>query len=155
MGNYTHRIAISNHRLVELTDGNVRFSWKDYAHGSARKIMTLDATEFLRRFLLHVLPHGYVRIRHYGLYASRNVNGPLQTARRLLTPPPPEPAADPDQEAEPSDPQPWWERFREQTGVDVMACSACLVGRMQRVRALSPIEAAEIAGLTIPFLDTS
>lgn len=156
LGNYTHRIAISNHRLVELSDGKVRFWWKDYAHNSERKILTLDAVEFLRRFLLHILPHGYVRIRHYGLYAPRNVNGPLQVARRLLTPPTPTPP-----ESDPQTPNaeaaPWWERFREQTGVDVMACPACLVGRMQRLRALSPIEAAlfEQAHAPVASLDTS
>lgn len=156
LGNYTHRIAISNHRLVELSDGKVRFWWKDYTQGCARKIMTLDAVEFLRRFLLHVLPCGYVRIRHYGLYASRNVNSTLEAARRLLAPLAPSPPTPDPQPAEPTDPQPWWERFREQTGVDVMACPSCLVGRMQRLRALSPIEAALLTErLTVPYVDTS
>ncbi|MGH2760751.1 MAG: IS91 family transposase [Actinomycetota bacterium] len=157
LGNYTHRIAISNHRLVELSDGKVSFWWKDYAHAGARKVMTLEAVEFLRRFLLHVLPSGYVRIRHYGLYASRNVTGKLETARRLLAAPVSSPATlDRKPTARTTDPQPWWERFREQTGVDVMACPSCLLGRMRREHALSPVEAAIIAErLAVDYVDTS
>jgi hypothetical protein len=86
LGRYTHRIAISNHRIVNFADGKVTFSWKDCADGCQKKLMTLDAVEFLRRFLLHVLPHGFVRIRHYGLCASSNVNTKLVAARRLLEP---------------------------------------------------------------------
>ncbi|MGH7751955.1 MAG: IS91 family transposase, partial [Gemmatimonadales bacterium] len=157
LGNYTHRIAISNHRLVGLQDGKVSFTWKDYTHGCARKVMTLQAVEFLRRFLLHILPSGYVRLRHYGLYASRNVNGKLQTAHRLLEPAPaaaPTPVPD---SHEPAEQPPWWERFREQTGVDVMACPSCLVGRMRRVRELSPRQAAALAETLAPppYTDTS
>jgi hypothetical protein len=71
LGRYTHRVAISNHRLVALEHGRVTFSYKDYADGDKRKLMTVSAAEFLRRFLLHVLPEGFTRIRHYGLYAHR------------------------------------------------------------------------------------
>ena len=71
LAGYTHRVAISNSRLIEMKDGKVRFRWKDYSAGNAHKIMTLDATEFIRRFLLHVLPSGFVRIRHYGLLSNR------------------------------------------------------------------------------------
>ena len=71
LARYTHRVAISNRRLVALEDGKVRFRWKDYAHGGREKTMTLDASEFLRRFLLHVLPSGFVRIRHYGFLSNR------------------------------------------------------------------------------------
>lgn len=142
LGRYTHRIAISNHRIVDFADGKVTFSWKDYADGCKKQLMTLDAVEFLRRFLLHVLPSGFVRIRHYGLCASSNVNGKLETARQLLEPstettPPPNP--------EPTEPQPWWERFLEQTGIDVMACPCCNTGRMTRQRSLSPVEVTEFA----------
>ena len=66
LGRYTHRVAISNSRLVSLTDGQVRFRWKDYRHHSKSKVMTLEAHEFIRRFLLHSLPDGFHRIRHYG-----------------------------------------------------------------------------------------
>ncbi len=84
LGRYTHRVAISNSRLVALTADRVTFCYKDYADGARQKQMTLDADEFLRRFLLHVLPKGFVRIRHYGLLAGRNVDTKLAQCRRLL-----------------------------------------------------------------------
>ena len=71
LGNYTHRIAISNHRLVGLADGTVNFRWRDSAHGNKKRVMSLRVEEFLRRFFLHVLPRGFVRIRHFGLLANR------------------------------------------------------------------------------------
>jgi Putative transposase/Transposase zinc-binding domain len=71
LGNYTHRVAISNHRLVALTDQNVTFRWRDSAHGNKKRRMTLPVEEFLRRFLLHLLPRGFVRIRHFGFLANR------------------------------------------------------------------------------------
>jgi len=84
LGRYTHRVAISNHRLVSLVDGQVTFTVKDYADGNRKKTMTLGAEQFLRRFLLHVLPLRFVRIRHYGLVAGRNVGTKLAAARQLL-----------------------------------------------------------------------
>lgn len=155
LGRYTHRIAISNHRIIDVADGRVTFSWKDYADGCKKKLMTLDAVEFLRRFLLHVLPSGFVRIRHYGLCASSNVNTKLVTARRLLEP---STKASPPSKSEPesTDAPPWWERFLDQTGIDVMACPSCAVGRMQRQRSLSPIEIAMLAEcIAAPTVDTS
>ena len=71
LGQYTHRVAISDHRLVALTDGVVTFHWRDSAHKNKKRLMTLPVKEFLRRFLLHVLPPGFVRIRHFGLMAHR------------------------------------------------------------------------------------
>ena len=71
LARYTHRVAISNHRLIRMQDGKVTFRWKDYAHGGKKRKMTLTAEEFIRRFLLHVLPKGLVRIRHYGWMANR------------------------------------------------------------------------------------
>ena len=71
LGRYTHRVAISNHRLVSLTDGQVTFRWRDSAHDNQQKLMTLSLDEFLRRFLLHVLPKGFVRIRNFGFLANR------------------------------------------------------------------------------------
>jgi hypothetical protein len=71
LGNYTHRVAISNHRLVALTDGDVTFRWRDSAHGNKKRLMTLSVDEFLRRFLLHLLPRGFVRIRNFGFLANR------------------------------------------------------------------------------------
>ena len=71
LARYTHRVAISNHRLVAFENDRVSFRWKDYAHGGKQKVMTVSADEFLRRFLIHVLPKGFVRIRHFGLFANR------------------------------------------------------------------------------------
>jgi hypothetical protein len=84
LARYTHRVAISNHRLVAFHDDRVSFRWKDYAHGGKQKIMTLAADEFLRRFLLHVLPKGLVRIRHFGLFANRRRTAMLALCRSLL-----------------------------------------------------------------------
>jgi hypothetical protein len=71
LGRYTHKIAISNHRIKNACDGKVTFSYKDYADGAKQKLMTLDAEEFLRRFCLHILPPRFMKIRHYGILSSR------------------------------------------------------------------------------------
>ena len=96
LGRYTHRIAISNHRLLGFDGEKVAFRYKDYAHGGKQRIMTLHASEFLRRFFLHVLPRGFVRIRHFGLLANRFRKQMLPLARTLLAndsrPPIPQPA---------------------------------------------------------------
>ena len=84
LARYTHRVAISNQRLVALSDGQVTFRWKDYADGNAVKEMTLDIREFTRRFLLHILPRGFVRIRHFGLLANRCRRERLGHCRKLL-----------------------------------------------------------------------
>ena len=84
LGRYTHRVAISNHRLVQLQDGKVTFRWKDYRHGDQLRLMTLDAHEFIRRFLLHVLPPGFTRLRHYGLLGSRNRAQKLSKCQELI-----------------------------------------------------------------------
>jgi len=81
---YTHRVAISNHRLVHFADGQVTFRWKDYARGSKQKLMTVTAEEFLRRFLLHVLPPGFVRIRFFGFLANRRRKTLLPLCQQLL-----------------------------------------------------------------------
>jgi hypothetical protein len=84
LARYTHRVAISNHRLVNVTDDGVTFRWKDYAHGSQIKTMTVSAEEFLRRLCLHVLPRGFVRIRFYGFLAARRRAQDLPLCRRVL-----------------------------------------------------------------------
>jgi Putative transposase/Transposase zinc-binding domain len=84
LARYTHRVAISNARLVKVEDGQVSFRWKDYADGNAQKVMVLGAVEFIRRFLLHVVPSGFVRIRHYGLLANRVRAGNVARCRALL-----------------------------------------------------------------------
>jgi len=84
LARYTHRVAISNHRLVAFENDRVSFRWRDYAHGGKNKVMTVSVDEFLRRFLLHVLPKGLVRIRHFGLFANRRRETALARCRQLL-----------------------------------------------------------------------
>jgi hypothetical protein len=84
LARYTHRVAISNHRLVAFENDRVAFRWRDYAHGGKKKVMTVSADEFLRRFLLHVLPKGLVRIRHFGFFANRRRETALARCRELL-----------------------------------------------------------------------
>jgi hypothetical protein len=91
LARYTHRVAISNHRLVRLADGQVTFHWKDYAHGNKQKLMTLAVDEFLRRFLIHTLPRRFVRIRFFGFLARRK-RGRLLPLCRSLLPATPSPA---------------------------------------------------------------
>ena len=93
VGRYTHRIAISNSRLLSIDDGKVRFRWKDYRHGSQQKTMTLDANEFIRRFLIHVLPDGFQRICYYGFLGNCHRTRKLALCRELLAMQPAAPAA--------------------------------------------------------------
>ena len=95
LGRYTHRVAISNSRLVSLADGRVGFRWRDYRQHGASKVMTLHAHEFIRRFLLHTLPDGFHRIRHYGLLANGHRAAKLAQCRKLLDVPPTNPAPAP------------------------------------------------------------
>jgi len=146
LGRYTHRVAISNNRIIEIENGRVTFSYRDYKN-DIETTMTLAAVEFLRRFLLHVLPSGFTRIRHYGLYAGRNVSTKLATARKLL---------EPDTKSTPTkqkDSRPWWERFLDNTGIDVMRCPNC-GGRLVRTRRIEPSFAGFAPTGTEP-IDTS
>lgn len=115
LGRYTHRVAISNHRLLSCQDGQVRFTYRDRADGDRRKIASLDAEEFLRRFLLHVLPAGFMRIRHYGFLANRAKATALAQCRQQLNAPPPTPS-------EPKSAAEWMLEF---TGIDITRCSHC------------------------------
>ena len=128
LGRYTHRIAISNQRLCSLHDDSVRFHYTDYrrAGASRKKIMTLTATEFIRRMLLHVLPPGFHRIRHYGFLANRNRQQKLAECRRLLRPPPPAAETGPvatDHRV----------RYEALTGRSLRQCPWCHDGNMQAV----------------------
>jgi hypothetical protein len=89
LGRYTHRVAIANSRLVSVTDADVAFLWKDYRHHGKSKVMTLAAHEFIRRFLLHTLPDGFHRIRHFGFLANGHRADKLALCRRLLAAMPP------------------------------------------------------------------
>jgi hypothetical protein len=92
VGRYTHRVAISNNRLLDIAEGKVTFRYKDYRHDGQQKTMTLQAQEFIRRFLLHVLPAGFQRIRYYGFLANRYREQKLTRCRDLLGMAAPEPA---------------------------------------------------------------
>jgi hypothetical protein len=84
LARYTNRFTISNHRLVAFENDRVSFRWRDYAHGGKKKVMTVSSDEFLRRFLIHALPKGLVRIRHFGLLANRRRSAMLTRCRALL-----------------------------------------------------------------------
>lgn len=130
LGRYTHRVAIANSRLVSMVDGRVTFRWRDYRDGNRQKQMTLTADEFLRRFLLHVLPSGFTRIRHYGLLSPRN-KGRLRRCQRLT------------RTMVRRVPLPTTARalLEVLTGRDYSQCRACGVGHLQPVRA-SPMAVA-------------
>jgi hypothetical protein len=125
LGRYTHRVAIANSRLVGLDEGRVSFLWRDYRHPEKRKVMTLDADEFIRRFLLHVLPDGFHRIRHYGFLANGHRAAKLAQCRALLGgPEPARPAASGGGDREPDR-----EPDRPLTGRSLPVCPCC-GGRM-------------------------
>ena len=95
LGRYTHRVAIANSRLIDIADDRVSFRWRDYRDPARPKVMTLTAVQFIRRFLLHILPDGFHRIRHYGFFANRQRATKLALCRQLLAQPtPPEPAGE-------------------------------------------------------------
>ena len=131
LGRYTHRVAIANSRLVAFADGQVAFRWKDYRHASRQKVMRLEAAEFVRRFLLHVLPSGFQRIRHYGWLANRSRAAKLERCRQLLdVPAPVSVPAD-----EPTD---YRDRYQRLTGVSLWECPHCRRGRMVCIESLPP-----------------
>jgi Putative transposase/Transposase zinc-binding domain len=141
LGRYSHRVAIANARLVAIDDGHVSFQWKDYADGSRVKVMRLTADEFIRRFLMHVLPKGFVRIRHFGLMAGSNVATKLPRCRTLLQSP--EPVATGPRKT-------WIDRMLEWTGQDLTRCPHC-EGALVRQR----IDTTPRTGPTIPSQPTS
>jgi len=121
LGRYTHRAAISNARLVALKDAQVLFQWRDARQGHRLKIMALPALEFIRRFLLHVLPAGFVRMRHYGVLGNRDRAKRLRLCRTILhveVPPPPPPVSTP-------------ALMQRLTGIDIEQCPYCRHGRLQ------------------------
>jgi hypothetical protein len=119
LSRYTHRVAIANSRLIAMAEGKVTFRWRDYTHGNQTRTMTLEADEFLRRFLLHVLPSSFVRIRYFGLLANRHRGKLLGRCRRYLQTKAPLPLT---------------------TTVAAHRCQHCRRGTMRRVEILSPIQ---------------
>ena len=128
-------MAIANSRLLALEDGQVFFRWRDYADDNRIKVMRLTADEFIRRFLLHVLPKRFVRIRHYGLLAGRHVATQLARCRQLLGVPAIEPPVE----------RTWLDRLREWTGSDPGCCPQCQ-GPLTR----QPLQAMTTARIDVP-----
>ena len=129
LGRYTHRVAMANHRLVSFDDGQVCFRWRDYAHGNKTKIICLSAEEFIRRFLLHVLPSGFVKIRHYGLLGNRCRHEKIARCRVLLDQPTPKP----------QEPESVEDMVLRLTGIDIQRCPVCQQGRMRVIISLAPV----------------
>ena len=133
-GRYTHRVAISNRRIIKLEDGRVFFRWKDYKDGNKIKIMSLEAVEFIRRFLLHILPPRFVKIRYYGLYGNRNRKKTIQRCQRLLGVGTAGIISIPETESQSntsnSQNKKWWEIIFERKGIDITLCPFCKVGHM-------------------------
>jgi len=128
LGRYTHKVAIANHRLVDFDGEHVRFRWRDYADSNKVKVMRLDADEFIRRFLLHVLPRGFTRLRHYGLLANRCRARKLALCRDRLGQPAPEPR----------EPETAEEMMLRLTGIDITACRQCGEGTLRQILILEP-----------------
>jgi hypothetical protein len=143
LARYTHRVAISNRRLLSVENGRVTFEWKDYAAGNQTKTMTLEAVEFIRRFLLHVLPSGFVHIRHFGFLANRKRKETLALCRSLL--------AAPQLVSEASVDSPG--SHDSTTEEQPRRCPVCKTGRLIRIQVLT---AAACACLPAPMIaDTS
>ena len=132
LGRYTHRVAIGDHRLRTLEGEAVTFDWRDRADGNTLKQMTLPVHDFIARFMLHILPHGFAKVRSYGWLAGRKKTATLAAIRAVLkVKPPPPPPAD---ESAP-------ERIARLTGVDVTRCPLCKTGRLLYVQRLHPSRA--------------
>jgi hypothetical protein len=121
IGRYTHRVALSNQRIVNIENGNVTFTYRDRRNNNTLKTMTLQAKEFIRRFLLHVLPDGFVRIRHFGFLANRYKKDNIQHCREII--------GYSEQLPETTE-KPYQERMLELTGIDITLCPCCKKGSM-------------------------
>jgi hypothetical protein len=135
LGNYTHRVALSEKRIHSFKDGNVSFFYKDYADQSREKLMTLPAVEFIRRFLLHVLPKGFMRIRSFGLLANKNRIERLNYCRKLLG----QYAI-----AHRDKGESWWEQILERTGKNPLICPECENGLLSLFMILPPRRCDEL-----------
>ncbi len=134
VGRYTHRVAISNHRLVEIEDGQVKFHWRDYRDNNRQKTMPLSAEEFIRRFLLHVLPRGFHRIRYYGFLGNRYRKEKLEHCRQLLN------MASPNESSSQRQPcEDYRDRYERLTGHSLRECPVCHRGRMIVVKLLARV----------------
>jgi hypothetical protein len=130
LGRYTHRIAIGNHRILKMEDEKVFFFWRDYSDGNKKKIMKLEVSEFIRRFLLHVLPEKFVKIRYYGLLANRKSHTTLTQCRKLL---------ETAQISNKNVNETWQEFLKRICGMDLITCPFCQKGRMIRKEIILPV----------------
>ena len=121
LGNYSHRVAITNSRIKSITNKNIDFEWKDYRDHNKRKLMSLNANEFIRRFLLHVLPPRYCKIRYYGLFSSRNRKTMLQKCKKVMAK---------KMIAESFKGLAWHEILKIKSGIDLLKCPHCKNGKM-------------------------
>ena len=137
VGRYTHRVAISNHRLVDIEDGQVKFNWRDYRDNNQQKTMTLSADEFIRRFLLHVLPSGFHRIRYFGFLGNRHRKKKLERCRQLLGM-----ASANQSSSEPATPEDYRDRYQRLTGRSLRECPVCHRGRMIAVTVLARVRSS-------------
>jgi hypothetical protein len=139
LGRYTQRIAISNHRLVDMQNGTVTFKWKDNKQGGVQKTMTLDAEEFIRRFLLHILPEGFMRVRHYGLFANCQRTEKLKLCRKLLHFSEQNTAS---LDAPAVKEMDWPDLMLALTGNDPLLCPKCRRGCLKPIQILPPLPSA-------------
>jgi Putative transposase len=144
VGRYTPRVAISNNRLLDINGGHVQFRYKDYRHDGHQKLMTLSADEFIRRFLLHVLPDGFHRIRYYGFLGNRYRQQKLARCRQLLGM---KSAEDPAQTSKSE--RDFRDRYEQLTGISLRLCPVCHRDHMIRV------ERPAVAGTSSTSGDTS
>ena len=131
LGRYTHRVAIANERLVGCDETSVSFRWKDYRHGSKQEVMSLAPDEFLRRFLMHTIPSGFQRIRHYGLFSNRRRNEELEHCKRLI--------GTSVSQLLPDVGKDFRDLYEYLTKVDLKVCPRCGVGQMRVIELLSPV----------------
>lgn len=130
IGRYTHRVAISNNRIVNVENSMVTFTYRDRKNADVRKVMTLKAEEFIRRFLLHVLPQGFVRIRHFGFLANRYKKENIQRCRELI---------DNSQQFNEDPDKSTQELMMELTGIDINVCPCCKKGTLRIIREIFPL----------------
>ena len=140
IGRYTHRVALSNNRIVNVEDGRVTFAYRDRKNADVRKTMTLKAEEFIRRFLLHVLPQGFVRIRHFGFLSNRCKKENVRKCRELID----------NTQQPPECPEKTTQKLMlELTGIDISLCPCCKKGTLRIIRELFPLWKLK------PYMDSS
>lgn len=131
-GNYTHRIALTNKRILKVENGKVTFKYKDYSDSNKQKEMTLDRVEFIRRFMLHVVPQGFMRVRHYGFLSNCNRRKLLPVIRKLIT------GNEDEKPVEKSDKKQWHEIIEKLTGNDPLKCPVCKKGKLKKWKEIIP-----------------